>query len=234
MIDHTKQNLTFDKIEAASLRHKAYITLQKAIIELDFKPGELLKKSELCKSLGISRTPLSEAIALLVQDGLVEVVPQAGTYVARFSIDELKEGAFIREALEVAAVRKLASSITEQNSIELRRNLRLQRAYIDDKDVQGFYSLDSQFHSIILDATGFRKLSRLADTAWMNVNRVRRLLLPVPGRIEATYDEHEKIFSALKQQDIGLSEKVLKEHLGKLMTYVAPLEKNHPEYFLIG
>jgi DNA-binding GntR family transcriptional regulator len=164
----------------------------------------------------------------------VEVVPQAGTYVARFSIDELKEGAFIREALEVAAVRKLASSITEQNSIELRRNLRLQRAYIDDKDVQGFYSLDSQFHSIILDATGFRKLSRLADTAWMNVNRVRRLLLPVPGRIEATYDEHEKIFSALKQQDIGLSEKVLKEHLGKLMTYVAPLEKNHPEYFLIG
>ena len=100
--------------------------------------------------------------------------------------------------------------------------------------MQGFYSLDSQFHSIILDATGFRKLSRLADTAWMNVNRVRRLLLPVPGRIEATYDEHKKIFSALKQQDIGLSEKVLKEHLGKLMTYVAPLEKNHQEYFLIG
>ena len=96
MIDHTKPNLNFDKIEPASLRHKAYITLQKAIIELDFKPGELLKKSELCKSLGISRTPLSEAIALLVQDGLVEVVPQAGTYVARFSIDELKEGAFIR------------------------------------------------------------------------------------------------------------------------------------------
>ena len=128
MIDHTKPNLNFDKIEPASLRHKAYITLQKAIIELDFKPGELLKKSELCKSLGISRTPLSEAIALLVQDGLVEVVPQAGTYVARFSIDELKEGAFIREALEVAAIKKLASSITDQNLIELRRNLRLQRA----------------------------------------------------------------------------------------------------------
>jgi DNA-binding GntR family transcriptional regulator len=164
----------------------------------------------------------------------VEVVPQAGTYVARFSIEELKEGAFIREALEVAAIRKLASLITKQNLIELRRNLRLQRAFIDDEDVQGFYSLDSQFHSIILDATGFRKLSRLADTAWMNVNRVRRLLLPVPGRIEATYDEHKKIFSALEKQDIGLSERVLKEHLRKLMTYVAPLEKNHPEYFLIG
>ena len=234
MIDHTKPNLTFDKIEPASLRHKAYITLQKAIIELDFKPGELLKKSELCKSLGISRTPLSEAIALLVQDGLVEVVPQAGTYVARFSIDELKEGAFIREALEVAAIKKLASSITDQNLIELRRNLRLQRAYIDDKDIQGFYGLDSKFHSIILNATGFRKLSRLADTAWMNVNRVRRLLLPVPGRIEATYFEHKEIFSALEQRDTIQSEKVLKEHLRKLMTFVAPLEKNHPEYFLMS
>jgi DNA-binding GntR family transcriptional regulator len=234
MIDHTKPNLNFDKIEPASLRHKAYITLQKAIIELDFKPGELLKKSELCKSLGISRTPLSEAIALLVQDGLVEVVPQAGTYVARFSIDELKEGAFIREALEVAAIKKLASSITDQNLIELRRNLRLQRAYIDDKDIQGFYGLDSKFHSIILNATGFRKLSRLADTAWMNVNRVRRLLLPVPGRIEATYVEHKEIFSALEQRDTIKSEKVLKEHLRKLMTFVAPLEKNHPEYFLMS
>ena len=135
---------------------------------------------------------LTEAISLLVQDGLVEVVPQAGTYVARFSIDELKEGAFIREALEVAAIKELANSITDQNLVELRRNLRLQKAYIDDKDIQGFYNLDSQFHAIILDATGFKKLSRLSDTAWMNANRVRRLLLPVPGRVDATFVEHQK------------------------------------------
>jgi len=170
---------------------------------------------------------------LLVQDGLVEVVPQAGTYVARFSIDELKEGAFIREALEVAAIKELANSITDQNLVKLRRNLRLQKAYIDDKDIQGFYNLDSQFHSIILDATGFKKLSRLSDTAWMNVNRVRRLLLPVPGRVDATFVEHQKIFTALEKKDVDLSERVLREHLGKLMTYVVPLEKDHPEYFLL-
>ena len=233
MIDPRKPNLNLDKIEPASLKQKAYVALQKAIIELDFEPGQLLKKSELCKTFGISRTPLTEAIALLVQDGLVEVVPQAGTYVARFSIDELKEGAFIREALEVAAIKELANSITDQNIVELRRNLRLQKAYIDDKDIQGFYNLDSQFHSIILDATGFKKLSRLSDTAWMNVNRVRRLLLPVPGRVDATFVEHQKIFTALEKKDVNLSERVLREHLGKLMTYVAPLEKDHPEYFLL-
>ena len=64
MIDPRKPNLNFDKIEPASLKHKAYVALQKAIIELDFEPGQLLKKSELCKTFGISRTPLTEAIAL--------------------------------------------------------------------------------------------------------------------------------------------------------------------------
>ena len=76
-------------------------------------------------------------------------------------------------------------------------------------------------------------MSRLSDTAWMNVNRVRRLLLPVPGRVYATFVEHQKIFTALEKKDVNLSERVLREHLGKLMTYVAPLEKDHPEYFLL-
>ena len=93
-----------------------------------------------------------------MQDGLVEVVPQAGTYVARFSIDELKEGAFIREALEVAAIKELANSITDQNLVELRRNLRLQKAYIDDKDIQGFYNLDSQFHCHYIGCNRFQKI----------------------------------------------------------------------------
>ena len=226
------ENLGHSDFSYASLKQKAYLALQKSILDLEFRPGQLLRKSDLCKRFGISRTPLSEAIALLVQDGLVEVVPQAGTYVARFSMEDLLEGAFIREAIEVAAITKLAEIITEPQLLELRRNLRLQRAFIEDGDSQGFYALDAQFHAILLNSTGYKRLNRVADSAWMNVNRVRRLLLPIEGRLEATYNEHKKIYDELEQKNPAKAGQVLKDHLAQLITYVLPLEQEHPEYFV--
>ena len=225
------QNLTRINAAPTSLKQKVYFNLQKSIIELEYKPGELLKKQELCKEFGISRTPLSEAIALLMQDGLVEVVPQAGTYVARLSMDDLHEGAFIREALEIAAIKLLAGIITEPQLVKLRRNLRLQRVFIDDEDFQGFYALDAQFHAMLLDFTGFEKLNRVANSAWINVDRVRRLLLPISGRVEETYQEHVEIFGTLERGHQTEASNALEKHLRKLMTYITPLEKSHPEYF---
>lgn len=153
------QNLTRINSAPTSLKQKVYANLQRSIIDLEYKPGELLRKHELCKEFGISRTPLSEAIALLMQDGLVEVVPQAGTYVARLSMEDLHEGAFIREAIEIAAIKLLADKISETQLVQLRRNLRLQRVFIDDGDFQGFYALDAQFHAMLLSFTGFEKLN---------------------------------------------------------------------------
>lgn len=225
------QNPTRINSAPTSLKQKVYANLQKSIIELEYKPGELLRKEELCKEFGISRTPLSEAIALLTQDGLVEVVPQAGTYVARLSMDDLHEGAFIREALEIAAIKLLADIITEPQLVKLRRNLRLQRIFIDDEDFQGFYALDAQFHAMLLDFTGFEKLNRVANSAWVNVNRVRRLLIPIGGRVEETYKEHLEIYGTLESGEPTKASNALEKHLRKLMTYISPLEKSHPEYF---
>ena len=225
------QNLTRINASPTSLKQKVYTNLQRSIIELEYKPGELLRKQELCKEFGISRTPLSEAIALLMQDGLVEVVPQAGTYVARLSMDDLHEGAFIREALELAAIKLLADIITEPQLVKLKRNLRLQRVFIDDEDFQGFYALDAQFHAMLLDFTGFEKLNRVANSAWINVDRVRRLLLPISGRVEETYQEHVEIFGTLERGHPTAASNALEKHLRKLMTYITPLEKSHPEYF---
>ena len=225
------QNLTRINASPTSLKQKVYTNLQRSIIELEYKPGELLRKQELCKEFGISRTPLSEAIALLMQDGLVEVVPQAGTYVARLSMDDLHEGAFIREALEIAAIKLLADIITEPQLVKLKRNLRLQRVFIDDEDFQGFYALDAQFHAMLLDFTGFEKLNRVANSAWINVDRVRRLLLPIAERVEETYQEHVEIFGTLERRHPTEASNALEKHLGKLMTYITPLEKSHPEYF---
>ena len=108
---------------AGSLAAKVYQTLRRAILELRFKPGEIIRKPEICAELGVSRSPVSDAVARLAAEGLVDVIPQAGTYVARFSMAEIREGAFLREAIELASVERVAGIISEDQLVVLRRNL---------------------------------------------------------------------------------------------------------------
>ena len=123
----------------------------------------------------------------------MELVPQAGSYVARFSLSKIQEAAFLREALELAAVDLVAQSITEEQLILLRRNLRFQGVLAEDQDAAGFYAMDAQMHDLILSFTGFPRLSVLAQTTWVHVNRARQLVLPVEGRIKKTLTEHQDI-----------------------------------------
>ena len=87
-----------------SLAQRVYASLREAILSMSLRPGDILRKPEICDQLGVSRSPVSEAVARLAVEHLVRVVPQAGTYVARFSLNEIREGAFLRAALELASV----------------------------------------------------------------------------------------------------------------------------------
>jgi DNA-binding GntR family transcriptional regulator len=219
---------------SGSLAIRAYLALREAILNVGYRPGEALRKGEICEELGVSRSPVAEAISRLAAEGLVDVVPQAGTYVARFSMDEIREGAFLREAIELAAVEAVAPVISEEQLILLRRNLRVQEALVMDGDFPGFYTLDGEMHELILSFTGFRKLSHVADTAWVHVNRARQLILPLPGRVAETLEEHKAILAALEARDPEAARQAMRAHLGQLITFLEPLERKHPELFAPG
>ncbi len=216
---------------AGSLSQRVYLVLREAILSLAYRPGEILRKGEICARLGVSRSPVSEAVARLAAEGLVDVVPQAGTFVARFSMADLREGAFLREAIELAAVERVAQTVTEDELAELRRNLRMQQAMVADGDHAGFYRLDGEMHEMILSFTGYRRLAQVAQTAWVNVNRARQLVLPVPGRMQATLEEHRAIVAAIAARDPGAARAATGRHLAQLLTYIEPLEAAHPELF---
>jgi DNA-binding GntR family transcriptional regulator len=216
---------------AGSLSQRTYLSLREAILALRYSPGEALRKGDICAALGVSRSPIAEAIARLAQEGLVEVVPQAGTYVARFSMAEIREGAFLREAIEVAAVEVLAPQIAEADLVALRRNLRLQASLVEDGDGEGFYAADRAMHEIILAATGYRHLVQVAETAWVHVNRARQLVLPLPGRVAETLEEHRAILAALEARDPEAARSAMRTHLRQLMRFLVPLEAAHPELF---
>ena len=214
-----------------SLGQRVYQTLRKAILSLAYKPGEILRKPEICEALGVSRSPVADAVARLQAEGLVDVVPQAGTFVARFSMQEIREGAFLREAIEVAAIERVAERITDEQVQLLRRNLTVQAALVADGDIAGFYATDAAMHELLLSFTGFPKLAQVADTAWLHVNRARQLILPVPGRVQATLAEHQAILAALEARDPAAARDAVQRHLRQLITYLEPLERDRPDLF---
>jgi DNA-binding GntR family transcriptional regulator len=216
---------------AGSLGQRVYLTLRHAILSLAYRPGEILRKPEICAELGVSRSPVSDAVARLAAEGLVDVIPQAGTYVARFSMEEIREGAFLREAIEVAAIELVARTITDEQLVILRRNLVVQAALLADNDFAGFYKLDGEMHELLLSFTGYRKLAAVSDTAWAHVNRARQLVLPVPGRVAATLAEHRAILAALEARDPDAARSAIRSHLRQLVTYLEPLERSHPDLF---
>lgn len=216
---------------AGSLGQRVYQTLRHAILSLEYRPGEILRKPEICEALGVSRSPVADAVARLQAEGLVDVVPQAGTFVARFSMQEIREGAFLREAIELAAIERVAEIVSDEQLTQLRRNLTVQAALVTDGDIPGFYAMDAAMHELLLSFTGFPRLAQVSETAWAHVNRARQLILPVPGRIEATLSEHHGILSALEARDPEAARAAVRSHLRQLITYLEPLERDRPDLF---
>ena len=221
---------TMDNFQG-SLTNRTFLAIREAIMELNFLPGEIIRKHDICNALGVSRSPVSEALAKLRNEGLVEVVPQSGTFVSRFSLQDIKEGAFLREAIELACIEILASNISEQQLIDLNRNLKLQKVLAESDDYQGFYQLDAKMHGMIMDFTGYKNLAKVTKTGWVQVDRARQLLLPVDGRLKKAFQEHRAVIKALEQNDVALAREKMRTHLNQLILLLTPLEKKHPHLF---
>lgn len=221
---------TLDNFQG-SLTDRTFLAIREAIMELNFLPGEIIRKHDICNTLGVSRSPVSEALAKLRNEGLVEVVPQSGTFVSRFSLQDIKEGAFLREAIELACIEFLASNISEKQLIDLNRNLKLQKVLAETDDYQGFYQLDAEMHSMIMDFTGYKNLAKVTKTGWVQVDRARQLLLPVHGRLKKAFQEHRAVIKALEKNDVALAREKMRTHLNQLILLLTPLEKKHPHLF---
>ncbi|MEP4198571.1 MAG: GntR family transcriptional regulator [Aliishimia sp.] len=213
------------------LGQRVYTALRDAILSMHFEPGTVLRKGVLCEQMGVSRSPVAEALGRLSSDGLVDIVPQSATRVSRFSVPELIEESFLREAIEVAAVGKVARERSDEQLTKLSRNLRLQSLLLEDKDFDGFFETDLEFHELILAFTGFPKVAVAAGQMSLQLNRARMLILPEQGRPAGAVAEHQVIFDAIRDQDVDLAKSAMSLHLGQLITRIHPLEGQHPEYF---
>ena len=197
----------------SSKTERVYAHLRRRIRELALPPGAPLRKEEIAVELGVSRAPVSEAISRLADEGLVEVFPQHGSFVAPIRAAEVRESLFIRTALETEAMRRLALR-AEPGLIErLDENLAAQAGALDDGDLARFHDLDETLHGLLFAAVQSPRALRMLDAARAPLDRVRRLALPEPGRPEATLAEHRRLVDAVRSGDPELAGAAMRVHL---------------------
>jgi DNA-binding GntR family transcriptional regulator len=213
------------------LGQRVYTALRNKILTMSFEPGAVLRKGALCEQLGVSRSPVTEALNKLSSDGLVDIIPQSATRVSQFSMFELRQESFLREAVEVAAVAKVALDHTNDQLTVLSRNLKMQRLLVEDVDFEGFFEADLEFHELILAFTGFPKVAVAAGQMSLQLRRARMLVLPAQGRPAEAVAEHQNILASIKARDADAARSAMSLHLQQLMTRIEPLERQHPEYF---
>lgn len=207
--------------------------LREAIVSLRLRPGTMLDKTEICERLGVSRSPVAEAFSRLQSEGLIDILPQRGSVVSLVSLVAVKEYIFIRTALECETVRKLAGEAPEGLVDALNANIEHQRVLSSRDDKNGFHTLDLQFHEILLNAAGYKRMKTMVDTARNNLDRARHLSNKI-RQLSLALDEHIAIADAIAAGDPDAATGTMRAHLDAMVTSVFEVARQSPTLFSDG
>jgi DNA-binding GntR family transcriptional regulator len=216
---------------SGNTRSQVYGSLRDGIVAGTLEPGRRLSENELAELLGVSRTPVREALIRLRDERLVEIVPQLGTFVSRISLRAMADAQFIREALECAAIRLAAERAQPGDVAALDAIVRRQREVVEAAELDRFHALDDELHSAFCALSGHGMAWSIAHRASGHLVRVRRLSLPQPGYLEEMVAEHEQVVDALRGNDPVAAERTLRDHLRMVLVGLPTIRRDHPEYF---
>jgi DNA-binding GntR family transcriptional regulator len=202
--------------------------IRDAIVRLDLPPGTAIDKAALCARLGVSRFPVSEALGRLAAGGLVEVLPQRGTRVARIDLADCRQAMFIRRALEIETARTVAPRADARLLAALDRNLREQEAALGADYSSRFHQLDLEMHELLLGFLGYERVRHAVEAARASLDRAR-LFMCTPARQVSTFDEHKAIVAALKKRDAGAAVTAMESHLDAVMAELLDVADRNPE-----
>src|SRR3954466_5680148 len=226
------------RMAAVSLAQKAYDHLQEGVLSGRLRSGTVISEAALAKELGISRTPVGEAIRQLVREGLVEQVPRYGTIVRSIDRQELIDLYEMREALESYAAAKAAEHMTEpmltrlQQYVDIMQRMEDElretgRKELDEPSLRRFLAADMAFHMLIIEISGNRRMIEVVKNM-RTVSRIFRMRraphqLPV---VHKAYEYHSLILGALRARDGEAARKHMSDHIaaGKHET----LSRLHP------
>jgi|SRR5579883_1223811 len=200
---------------ARSLREQIYGIVRRLILTCEFAPGSVIDEKAIALDLGVSRTPVREAVKKLSDENLVEVQAQAATVVAPIDRKLIHESFLIRRALEVESAGLAAARMDADHQERLEEIHLLHRRAIENKRYIDAISYDDTFHRYICEISDMPRLWHAIEISKAHLDRCRHLTVPYPGQGQATLLQHRKIIDALAQKNETLSRDMMSAHLNR-------------------
>lgn len=208
-----------------------YRLLREEIITCRIVPNEAISENRICGMFQVSRSPVRIALTRLAEDGLIDIFPQRGTFVAPIKMRQVIESQFARTALEIALVEVAARRWTAEHSREAHANLDDQRRHAASGEAWEFYLDNERFHQMIARAADLEGVWRTVQSVKMLWDRIGHLANRVAGHREDIIAEHEAIVAALDRKDEKAAVKAMTAHLRSVFNAIARLRPLHEDYF---
>lgn len=196
-----------------SLGGQIFNRIRDDILSGNYTPGEELKEATLGKQLGVSRTPVREALRQLDLEGLVEIAPNRGAKVIGISRKDVEDIYHMRTRLEGLAARKAAEQIKEEELAELEEVILLSEFHVKKPESKQMVRLDGRFHEIMYRASGSRMLEHVLTDFLHYVKMARSHSVKTEHRAQESVKEHKRILEAIRQRDGDLAEQLANEHI---------------------
>lgn len=206
-----KLELSLD--EYLPLRDVVFKTLRQAILTGELKPGERLMEIHLANRLGVSRTPIREAIRMLELEGLVTMIPRKGAEVSRISKQDISDVLEVRASLDALAVRLCCERITEEEIQKLEEAVKSFSEAVDSGDLTAVAQADVDYHDIIVNASKNKRLVQMVFNLAERVYRYRLEYIKDKSSHENLIKEHQEILDFIKKKDAANAEKAIIKHV---------------------
>ena len=222
--------VVFDRQQHVPLQ--VYELLRGRIETVELKPGELINERRLSEWLGVSRTPIREAIRRLAGDGLIEIVPNVGTSVALVDPKRVYEFCQIRVSLESAAAAEATRHFTPALGKQLGQLIEEQDETITSGDLVRNINVDSEFHRLIQRASGFSTMGEILQRVMGEIIRARHLSIKLPGRLREPINEHRAIVAGMRSGDPTKAAAAMKTHLDRSISSIMRVMETNPEFLV--
>ena len=200
-------------LQPRQLKGAVYERLRQQIIDFEYRPGDPLREADLARRLGVSKTPIREALLRLHEDRLVSIQPYRGAIVAGYTRDDLRHIYGLRELVEGACARDAAREVTADDLRDFDRIIEQSRRSLRDSNHDLTAALLSEFDDLIYRQTRNPYIAAIITTLHAHLARIAHLTLRIPGRFARSLEEHEAIHDAIVRRDEDAAEQRMRDHV---------------------
>lgn len=206
-------------IDNPNLRGQTYKILKNMIITRELLPGKKIIEETLAQEVGVSRTPIREALFRLEHEGIVEIIPRRGAFVVKQSKDDIIEIMQIREVLEALIVRLVTPLLTESDILELRESLDKLRATPEEaRHVIEYNDSELEFHGLLLKRCPNQMLKQMMEMVNARLQIIQLRTVVLPGRAQKSLDEHAEILGIIEKRNAEEAERLMRKHVISVRT----------------